>query len=399
MRFISWIIFLSIAAVFSAWVMSNNVGHVIIYWAKYRQDMSLNLFLFLAFGFFIVVYFVLRLIDGIISLPQRAARYRVQQKEAKAVYAITQAIDHLFAGRFAKALKAAQIAVPYESVADVAALIAANASHRLKRYSERDSWLAKVEGVAHQQSRLVMTAEMQLDSRDAKGALATIKKLQEGGARQFLVQHIALRANQFEKNWEEVIRITQLLAKREILHPVVANTRLQEAFLNYCERKDLTVEGLSRQWKELSSGNHRQASLAKVVAQGFIRIGALDKARDILENILDQRPEAELLELYPDCSQLEDGRFSHGLALIKKVEEWIVKFPAEPALQLALGRLCIQQQLWGKAKASLAKVIKAPRATKEMEAKAHIALSSVNETLEEFAEAALHYKEAVKLLL
>jgi HemY protein len=398
MRFIAWIVVLSIAAVGMAWVTANNTGHVTVYLSNYRIDTSLNLVIFMTMGLFVVAYFLLRLIDGIIYLPQQAASYRVRQRETKAIKAISESIDHLFAGRYAKALKSAYAGTLFPSVADVAYLISANASHRLKRYAERDVYLSKVTGGSHQQSRQVMTAEMLLDQRDSKGALEIIRKLQEGGARQFLVQHIALRANQLEENWEEVIRLTQVLAKREILHPLIARTRMQEALMHFSERKDITSVTLRSKWKELTAIDQAEPAIAEVFAKAFIRVGDKNQAKVVLEEALDKTIDADLLEIYPECVE-QDRKAETILLLIKKVESWLIKYPAEPALHLALGRLCAQQALWGKSKSSLGQVVKSPRADRLMQARAHIVLSAVNEELEESDEASVHYKAAVKLLM
>lgn len=399
MRFIAWIVVLSISAVALAWVTSNNSGHVTLYLSNYRIDTSLNLVIFMTMGLFVLVYFVLRLIDGIIYLPKQAANYRLRQRESKAIKAISESIDHLFAGRYAKALKSASVATNFSGVADVANLISANASHRLKRYSERDLYLSRVTQASHQQSRQVMAAEMLLDQRDSQGALEVIHKLQQGGARQFLVQHIALRANQLEENWEEVIRLTQILAKREILHPMIAKTRMQEALAHFADRKDMTSALLRAKWRELSDEDRNTPSIAKVFAHAFIRIGDKNEARLVLETSLDKALDADLLEIYPECIDQSERRSESILLLIRKIESWLIKNPAEPALHLALGRLCVEQALWGKAKSSLGQVVKAPRADKHMQALAHVVLSTVNEKLDEPEEAALHYKAAVKLLM
>lgn len=398
MRFVAWMSILSISAVLAAWVTANNHGHVTLYWNAVRIDLSINLFLFMLFGLFVATFFLLRLIAGVIDLPQRAAAYRRGQRESRAIQGISQAIDHLFAGRYAKALKAAEVSSHHRGVSDIACLIAANASHRLKRSDDRDTWLEKIQGDAHQQARLVMTAEMQLDERDAQGALQTINKLKEGGARQFLVQHIALRANQLIKNWEEVIRLTSTLAKRNILHPLVARSRIQEALSHLAQQKNLNPQVLLKIWNELSKEDRHNPSLVKIVTQGLIAAQDFAHAKKILEEAIDHQPDADLLDIYPDCIGVKESG-QHILAFIQRIEGWLQKYPAEPALHLALGRLCIEQKLWGKAKSSLSQVIRAPRATSVMEAQAHMALSKVHEALDEQAEAATHYRSAAQLLL
>lgn len=399
MRFISWLVFLSIGAVIAAGLTANNYGHVTLYWASYRIDLSMNLFMILTFGLFVVVFLLLRLFAGIVSLPQRAALYRRTQRESRAIHAVTDAINHLFAGRFAKALKGATVATHFSGVSDIAALIAASASHRLKRIEERDLWLSQVKGEAYQQSRLVMMAEMQIDARDAAGALETIEKLQENGARQFSVQTVALKAHQLLGHWDEVIRLTQSLAKRKILHPLIARSRIQEALFHLAQSKTATPESLRKYWKNISDEDRQSVSIAKIFAQGFLNLGDYSQAKSVLDHVLDKQLSPELLEMYPDCASTSNDQKTNSLPLIQKVESWLAKNPAEPALHFALGRLCIQQKLWGKAKSSLSQVIRNPRASKSMEAQAHLSLAKIHEGLEESVAAAVHYKAAVELLV
>lgn len=399
MRFIAWVIFIAIASVGAAWVTANNQGHVTLYWSAHRIDLSMNLFLLMTFAAFLITFFVLKLFSGIVDLPFRAASYRQSQREARAIRAVADSVNHLFAGRYAKALKSAELGVGFPSVADVSLLIAASASHRLRQFPERDAWLEKISEDDYQQSKLVMMAEMQLDARDAKGALETIDKLQQKGARQFLVQHIALRAHQMLENWEEVIRLTQLLAKRNILHPLIAKSRIQEAIANLAAHKGMTSEVLWKRWQSLTTEDRQSVNIVKAVAQGFLRLSDYVHAQQVLNQVLDLGPIPELLNLYPQCAESNGVAAVPVLSLIQKVEAWLLKYPAEPALHLALGRLCIRQQLWGKAKSSLSQVLGSPRANKQMEAQAHIALSTVHEALHEAENAAIHYKAAIQLLM
>ena len=85
------------------------------------------------------------------------------------------------------------------------------------------------------------------------------------------------------------------------------------------------------------------------------------------------------------------------LALAQKLEGWMAKYLGEPALSLALARVCLAQQLWGKAKSSLQSVIRDPKAKPAMKAVAHMTMAQLHESLNESTEAAEQYKLAAKV--
>ena len=80
------------------------------------------------------------------------------------------------------------------------------------------------------------------------------------------------------------------------------------------------------------------------------------------------------------------------LGRIAQAEKWLEHHPRDGALLLTLGRLCRQQQLWGKARSYLeAALAVAPSRA------AHVELAQLLDQLEESALAIRHYREAAVL--
>lgn len=393
MRGALWLAFLFAVAVVLALFASSNGGHITIYFPPYRLDTSLNFFIAAVLGVFLVALFAWRTFAAILDLPKQAAAYRRKQREARAIGFLSEAIEDIFAGRFSKALKAAEAASANAAMSETAALLAARSAHRLNRWDLRDQWLSKIQSPEKRQARLVATADMQMDSNDAQGALATIEQLQKGGARQLFVQRIALKAHQQLKNWEEVLRLSHILAKREALHPVVAQKTIQEAIGKLVQEKSADHEALLRIWKTLPAESRKASRIAQVMAKGLLAVGQFDVAKQLLEESLDAQWDEALLELYPSC--VAPG--ASQLSLAQKLEGWMTKYLGEPALSLALARVCLAQQLWGKAKSSLQSVIRDPKAKPAMKAAAHMTMAQLHESLNEPAEAAEQYKLAAKV--
>lgn len=393
MRGALWIAFLFAVAVVLALFATSNAGHITIYFPPYRLDTSLNIFISVVVIVFFSTLFTWKTLAAIFDLPKQAAAYRRKRREARSVAYLSEAIEDIFAGRFSKALKAAEAASANTAMAETAALLAARASHRLNKFDLRDEWLSKIKSNEKQQARLVAMADMQMDSSDADGALATIEQLQKGGSRQLFVQRIALRANQHLKRWEEVLRLTHALAKRDALHPVLVQKNIQEAVAKLVQQKSTDHEALLRIWKNLPKEDRKVSRVVLVMANGLLAAGQQDLARELLEESLDQEWDQSLVDIYPDC--VVPGR--SALVQIQKVEAWMMKYPGELALSLALARICVSQQLWGKAKSTLQGLIHDAKAKPVMKADAHLCLAGLHEALEESSEAAAQYKLAAKL--
>jgi len=393
MRGALWITFLFAIAVIVALFASSNGGHITIYFPPYRLDTSLNLFIATILGIFIVSLLAWRTFAAVLDLPNQAAAYRRKQRETRSIGFLSEAIEDIFAGRFSKALKSAEAATVNSALAETAALLAARSAHRMNQFDVRDRWLLKIQSPEKRQAKLVATADMQMDAHDAEGALATIEQLQKGGARQLLVQRIALKANQQLKNWSEVLKLTHSLSKREALHPVVAQKYIQEAIAKLVQEKSTDHEALLRIWKTLPKESRKASKIAFVMAQGLLSVSQYDIARGLVEESLDAQWDEALIDIYPKC--VMPG--TSNLSLAQKLESWMIKYPSEPALSLALARICLDQQLWGKAKSSLVGVIRDPKTKPPMKAAAHMAMAQLHESLSESAEAAGEYQLAAKI--
>src|SRR5258708_7369131 len=111
MRTIVWMLVLAVVAVVTATALGNNDGGVTIYWLGWRTDLSLNLFLLAMVVICLAVYSLIRGLDGLLGLPERARLWRTTQRDRAAQSALREALALYLAGRFTRAHKAAQRAV------------------------------------------------------------------------------------------------------------------------------------------------------------------------------------------------------------------------------------------------------------------------------------------------
>ncbi|MFC0397745.1 heme biosynthesis protein HemY [Paraburkholderia rhizosphaerae] len=387
LRGLLWLAFLFVIAVVFALAGRFDTGQVLLVYPPYRVDISLNLFIIALVVVFIVLYALARLVRNIWRMPQRVAAYRARTRVAKAHAALRDAIGNLYAGRFSRAEKAARDSLAHDANQGAAGLIAANAAHRMHEYARRDEWLAKIDATDWQDARLMATADMRADGRDADGALAALLEMQSQGGRRIHAQQIALRAQQQLKNWGEVLKLVKSLEKREAIHPAVAVRLRQLAAENLLRDRRHNADALLELWNSLSPAERHSPRLADLAAELLIALNRPQDARKIVEEALAQNWDARLLRRYPDTAG------GDALPLIQKAEGWQKERPDDADLMFALGRLCLHQQLWGKAQSFLEAALKLAD-NETLKIRSHRALARLHEQLGDTAKASEHYRES-----
>ena len=389
-RGLLWLALLFAIAVALATVGRFDAGQVLLVYPPYRVDVSLNLFVVGIVVAFLLLYAILRFLRNIVTMPRRVAAYRARMRTEKANSALRDAVGNLYAGRFSRAEKAARDSLADAKNTSAAGLIAATAAHRLHEYARRDEWLTQVDDPDLQEARLMATADMRADGRDADGALAALTEMRTQGGRRIHAQQIALRAQQQLKNWSEVLKLVKTLEKREALHPAVAVRLRQLAAENLLRDRRHNADALLELWQSLSTVERHSPRLADCAAELLIALDRQNDARKIVEEALAQNWDARLLRRYPDTAG------NDALPLIQKAETWRKERPEDGDLLFALGRLCLKQQLWGKAQSFLEAAIKSADASQNepLKIRSHRALARLHEQLGDGEKAATHYRES-----
>jgi HemY protein len=389
-RGLLWLALLFAIAVALATVGRFDAGQVLLVYPPYRVDVSLNLFVVGVVVAFLLLYAILRFVRNVVTMPRRVGAYRARMRAEKANSALRDAVGNLYAGRFSRAEKAARDSLADQKNTSAAGLIAATAAHRLHEYARRDDWLTQVDDPDLQEARLMATADMRADGRDADGALAALTEMRTQGGRRIHAQQIALRAQQQLKNWSEVLKLVKTLEKREALHPAVAVRLRQLAAENLLRDRRHNADALLELWQSLSPIERHSPRLADCAAELLIALERQNDARKIVEEALAQNWDARLLRRYPDTAG------NDALPLIQKAEAWRKERPEDGDLLFALGRLCLKQQLWGKAQSFLEAAVKSADASdnEPLKIRSHRALARLHEQLGDGEKAATHYRES-----
>lgn len=368
--------------------LRGNDGYALFVLHPWRVEVSLNLLAILLLVVFAAVYFLVRAVWHTLSLPSGVRAFRERRRGEKGLKALLNAIQALFEGQFARAEKLASGAHQLGTAPDLASLLAARATQRLREFDRRDQWLdrAKAGDGEWRLARLMTTAELLLDERRFDEARNVLRDLHASGPQHVASLSLLLRAEQGMANWEEVIRIAKLLEKREAMPPEALEGISVNARIALLSRKTLDPEGLARHWEEMPRSERIRPKIASAAARAFIQLGDCRRAHRIIEEALERNWDGALALLYGEC--IDDDAHER----IERAERWLKERPGEADLLLTLGRLCLQRELWGKAQSYL----EASLATRPTQA-AHVALAQLFERIGRTEQAGRHFRASANL--
>lgn len=387
MRWLVWLLVAFGAAVGLSLLLRFNQGNVAIMWPPYRIDVSVNLALATLAAAFILLHLVLVATARALGLPQRVRDYRTRRQQEQSGAALRDTVLAYLEGRMGRAERFARTAQGSRDTAAPAALIAARAAHRMNERERRDQWLTEVGTDQGAVSALQMTqAELAVDDRRSADAIAILERLQAGGARHIVALRTALRAYEQAERWDEVIQTLRLVEKRDALHPAAVRSLRLKAHAALMRRKSGDAAAIRLHWRSLRADERADADIAAATATALIDAGADEDARRIIEQALDATCSAELIKAY--------GRLS-GISLrdrLDRLEGWRKRYGDDPDLLLTLGRVCANDQLWGKAEDYL-KLAQ----SRQPSVSAHLALADLFESLGRNEEAAAQFRFAARM--
>ncbi len=390
MRALFWLLLILLGALTLSMVLSDNEGYVLLVQHPYRIELSLNLFVVLLLLGFVLLHAALRLLQHILRLPHDVRRYRQEQRHVRARAALLESLHSLAEGRYDRAEKAAASALQGGEDSGLGALVAARAAHKLGKTDQRDHYLAEAERLAPQASlaRLLMQAELQVDDRDYLQALHTLQQLEKLEPQHLPALRLELKVRQKLGHWDQVLQLAAVLEKRLAL----GGETLRQVRINAHRQQLLQRAGKPREllacWNRISESDQLQTRLALTAARLLNDAGEGAAAARIVEMSLTRQWDSELAALYGDCREPEP------LRQLQQAEAWLQRHPGDAGLLLALGSLCMRQELWGKAQNYLeASVSIRPSAA------GHLALARLLERNDRREEAQRHYLYSLEYAL
>lgn len=387
MKALFWILAICAAAVGLTLAARYNTGYVLVVVPPYRAEVSLNLLLAVLLAVFVAGYLITRLAVMTLRLPAEVKALRERRARERARERLADGLKAFFEERYAKAEKAAADALQRGEQPAISAVVAARAAHELRRFEDRDRYLAAAAAGAPGEPtlRLMTQARLLTDERRHLEALQALQALQAAAPRVHTgALRLELKLQQKLGNWERVLALLEQLETRHAFDAALVRELRRYAITERLRSRAFQKRELEEYWGRLAAADRKDPKVAAAAAQSFVEVGDCDMARSIVEQALESEWRPELVALYGDCPGGDMRKH------IERAEAWLREHPDDAGLLLTLGKLCVRQQLWGKAQSYLeASVSVSP--TRE----AHVALARLAERLGRDDEARTQYRRSL----
>jgi len=387
MKYLVWVLGLFAAAVALA-VTSHNAAYVLLVYPPYRIEISFILFVILLIGSFAFFYAVVRITNATLNMPVYVQKFRQQRSQAKTRELLDGVLSAYFEGRYGAAERAAVRAMESGETSALHPIIAARSAHELHEFEKRDAYLNAADGksIGDSTMRLMTGTKFMLDQRNPREALKVLQQLSDSGVKGHVgALNLELKAQQQAGNWDEVLRVLEQLEKRDSIDATSAEQLHQQAWMEII-RQQQGLSALTACLKSIPAKYKQLSKIAAAAAQTLIQHEGHQLAQQLLTDNLNAQWSSDLAVLYGDCGA------GDLVAQIDQAEKWLTQHTQDAGLLLALGKLCLQQRLWGKAQNYLEASISINPSYA-----AYIALGQLSERLGKADEALKYRQSAVEL--
>jgi HemY protein len=339
-----------LASAFAAQFLLGDPGYVIINFRSYLVEMSVPVLVALILAGVIAVWLIVKIYRAPRRLGEAAGRYR----SGRAGQRLTRGMIEIAEGNFSKGEKLLARAANVSDAPLLNYLQAARAAHLLGQDERRDTWLRHAyEQMPSAANAVLLTqAELQLDQEQFEQSLATLRKLEENSPNHGHALALMGRLYYQLGDWQNLAALLPKLRKHSRLDSDTLEQRTQEVHRQELEAA-ADADVLAEAWNRVPRNQRRNLDLVQSRLAALMRTGQHDLAEKELAAELKREWRAPLVALYGVIQP------SNTSAQLKKAEGWLKLHPDDVDLLLAAGRLCIRNELWGKARSYLETVLAA----------------------------------------
>lgn len=336
------------ASAFAAHFLLADPGYVIINFRGYVVEMSVPVLLGLAVLLLLSVWLIRKIYLAPRRLGEAAGRYRSARSGQK----LTRGMIAVAEGDFARGEKMLARAASTSDSPLFNYLQAARAAHLQGHDDRRDEWLR----LAYQQTPeaanavLLTQAEFQLDRGQNEQALATLRRLDENSKDHAHALALLGRLYFELEDWDSLSELLPRLRKGTQLQAKTLETWTLRVHKEALDRA-ADSEAIAAVWKGVSRAHRSDPMLLKAYYGALMRAGEHDRVEKELGSVLKSNWSGPLVELFGLVEATNSSK------QLKRAESWLKNRGDDPDLLLAAARLCLRNELWGKARSYLETVI------------------------------------------
>jgi HemY protein len=228
-------------------------------------------------------------------------------------------------------------------------LTAARAAQMQGDKERRDTWLKMAyEHTPEASSAVLLTqAELQLANDELEAALATLKQIQEETPRNAETLRLMAQVYFRREDWRPLSRLIPQLLKKAKMPGTQLRDMAAHAYGAVLADSAADKGVFQRVWQDVPRAMRDIPELVLARVQGLAQLGEVAQAEKIIRKQLGRDWSEALSGIYGELAVADLD------AHLKQVERWLSKRPEDAHLLLVAAKLCIRNELWGKARSYL----------------------------------------------
>lgn len=390
MRFLFSALTVLIGAVALALLAEQDPGYVLISRGDWTLETTLALLVVVLVLGFVLGYALLRLLARLWAMPRGVRGWRTRQQLKKARNATHHGLVELSEGHWREAERTLIRHAGNSELPLLNYLSAARAAQKLGAADRRDRYLQlALRSMPDANLAVELTqAELQLVSGQLEQSLATLMHLRSIAPRHGYVLQLLARLYERMGSWGDLLELLPELRKRHVLE----DKELER--LEFTVHRELLAiaarsgrpQALHEAWQRVPRALRQNDALVYDYARHLMCSGDTAGAEALLRGSLQRQWNERLVHLYGLVQGPDAGK------QLAQAEGWLKGRERNADLLLALARLCLRAQLWGKARSYLeASLAAGPRP------EAYNEMGALLEQLDEHEAATGYYRQGLML--
>lgn len=344
------LVLLLILSVWAGLEIRQDPGYILIAYHFWTVEMPVWAGVLLLVLGFTLFYLLLRMLSVTGSIGSRWHAWLLRQRKRKAENRTTQGLLELFEGNWAPAENNLVRAAAGSQTPLLNYLAAAYAAQEQYAYDRRDGYLR----LAHQTTPDaevavgLIQARMQLSHRQSDAALVSLKQVLVFAPKQQqalqMLKDLCLQTHDWTQLAELLPRLRKAKAVTAAETEVLQRAIYQHELTELVQKSELSL--LQAYWQTLPKDLHSDMDFLKIYIPAVIAEHTIDVEK-ILRDALKKQWDNQLIKWYG---------FARGKDAAKQLaaaEIWLKQYPDNPILLNTVARLCLHNQLWGKARSYL----------------------------------------------
>jgi HemY protein len=348
MKFSIIVVIATLVFAFAAHFLLQDPGYVAINFRGYFVEMSVPVLLSIAIVLVVAVWAIRKLIIAPRLIGEAAGRYRAGRAGQKLMRGMIEVAE----GNFSRGEKLLARAASTSDAPLFNYLQAARAAHLQGNDQRRDEWLklAYEHTPAAANAVLLTQAELQIDREQYEQALATLRRIAENSRDHSYALGLLGTLYYRLEDWDN---LGELLPRLKAQGRITSDTIRKWTVRVHREHLERAADAdaVQASWKNVPRNLRSDIDLLEAYFSALIRNGKHEQAEKEIAAALKKEWRAPLVRLFglvegPDASKQ-----------LKRAEGWLADHPEDPDLLLTAARLCLRNELWGKARSYLETVI------------------------------------------